>query len=76
MTALLIFLAIVSLAVVLWLLVKAVVADGSGHRPPPPSHHSDLEAGSPLWWVDAWYTGVYWPHSDVRRSMGQRRPQY
>jgi hypothetical protein len=51
MTTFTAFLAIAAIAVVLAVLIQAVVGDGYGHRPPPPSRLSDLEPGSPAWWA-------------------------
>ena len=51
MTALIALIVIFVTAALLWDLVKIIAGDGLGHRPPPPSHYEDLEAGSPSWWV-------------------------
>jgi len=48
------FLALIVIAVtaaLIWDLVKVIVGDGLGHRPPPPSRFDDLEPGSPAWWT-------------------------
>jgi len=39
-------------AALLGKLAKDIAADGHGHRPPPRSHHSELEVGGPRWWID------------------------
>lgn len=44
--------AIAVVAVLVWELVKIIAGDGYGHRPPPPSHHEELEPGSPRRWVN------------------------
>jgi hypothetical protein len=72
MTAIISLTAIAAIALLLWKLVRVIVGDGYGHRPAPPSHHSDAEPGSPLWWVDAHSTGINWPHSEARRDLVRR----
>lgn len=50
------FIALIVIAVVAavaWELVKVIVGDGFGHRPPPPSHHDDLDAGASRWGANA-----------------------
>jgi hypothetical protein len=52
MNTVLALLVIAFTAALLGKLVKDIAADGRGHRPPPRSHLSDLEVGSPRWWID------------------------
>lgn len=80
MNSILVLLLVAFLALVVWQLVRAIVADGMGHRPLPRSHWSEVqsgpdagpEPGSPRWWVDSWYAGEdLWQ----RGTAGLRSPQ-
>lgn len=75
MTVLILILSTAIGAVALWFLNRVINADGLGHRSPPPSHHADLEVGSPLWWADVRSSGISWPHSQARRDL-MRSPHH
>lgn len=72
-TALVLIVSIVIGAVALWYLNRVVSGDGLGHRPPPRSHRSDLEAGSPMWEPDTRSTGsISWTYSEGRRQVSRQ----